>query len=407
MSKQKSQVLILYASTLGGILLGVISSIVNTRYVDPTVYGDVRYVQNILNFTSSLLLVGFFQSGSRLLAINRNHSTNRELKGCLILILAATVAVQVIACSVCAMAHLEKNDIDTLFWISLPVCASPLLLNYINMTAQGDNQIIRLSIARLLPSLIYVPSAYLIYSISGADATKMILLQWGISTIALCGVIISTRPLFSNLQNSWQELKKENKEYGFHLYIGSLVMVATNYIAGISLGAFNPDNVEVGFYTLALTITAPLATLPAIIGTTYFKEFANQPKIPAKVMRATLLLTIASCVIFILVIKPCVNFLYSDRYSSVGTYAMILSAGFSLHGFGDMINRYLGSHGKGKEIRNASIANGILKIIGFTVLVYFFNISGAILTIVACDMVYLGVLLYYYYKFTRHASIKC
>ena len=46
-------------------------------------------------------------------------------------------------------------------------------------------------------------------------------------------------------------------------------MVASNYLAGITLGVFNEDNTEVGFYTLALTVTTPLSTLPAIIGTTY------------------------------------------------------------------------------------------------------------------------------------------
>ena len=159
---------------------------------------------------------------------------------------------------------------------------------------------------------------------------------------------------------------------------------------------FNQNNTEVGFYTLALTVTSPLATLPAIIGTTYFKEFSRQAQIPKKVMRATLLLTLVSCVLFIILIKPVVGFLYPKQYSSVGLYAIILSVGYSMHGFGDMINRYLGSHGEGRSIRNASIANGIFKVFGFTVLVYFFNVYGALITIVACDAIYMCTLIYYY-----------
>ena len=178
-------------------------------------------------------------------------------------------------------------------------------------------------------------------------------------------------------------------------------MVATNYIAGISLGLFNDNNIEVGFYTLALTVTSPLATLPAIIGTTYFKEFATQSKIPDKVMKMTILVTTVTCICFIICIKPLVDFLYSERYASVGQYAIILSIGFCLHGFGDMINRYLGSQGQGKSIRNASIANGIFKIVGFTVLVYFFDIFGALITVILCDVIYLMVLLYYYFKFVK------
>ncbi len=74
-------------------------------------------------------------------------------------------------------------------------------------------------------------------------------------------------------------------------------MVASNYLAGITLGVFNEDNTEVGFYTLALTVTTPLSTLPAIIGTTYFKQFATQPCIPSKVLKIPfcLLSVLVSC----------------------------------------------------------------------------------------------------------------
>lgn len=45
-TKQTKQVVILYASTLSGVLLGVVASIINTRFLSPADYGDVRYVQN-------------------------------------------------------------------------------------------------------------------------------------------------------------------------------------------------------------------------------------------------------------------------------------------------------------------------------------------------------------------------
>lgn len=402
-TRQQKQVVLLYTTTLIGVLLGVISSIVNTHYVNPVVYGDVRYVQNILNFISSLLLLGYFQSGSRLLALAKDKNESAQIKGCMVVILLITSAVLMLSCLICGYLHIGKgNSLDYLFWISIPVCISPLLLNYVNTTAQGDNQISRISIARLMPALIYVPIAYLLYKYTGATSTKMILLQWGIATLVLICVIWSTHPKFSNLSNIWNRLCKENKEYGFQLYIGSIVMVATNYLAGISLGTFNADNSEVGFYTLALTITAPLQTLPSIIGTTYFKQFAKQNEIPQKVMNVTILLTIGSCVLFALCIKPLVLFLYSERYASVGLYAIILAAGFSIHGFGDMLNRFLGSHGKGTYIRNASIANGLFKVVGYTILVYYFNTMGALLTTVVCDIIYTCILLFYYEKFVTN-----
>lgn len=50
-------------------------------------------------------------------------------------------------------------------------------------------------------------------------------------------------------------------------------------------------------------------------------------------------------------IHPIVKFLYSDSYSQVGVYASWLAIGYCVHGVGDMLNRYLGSHGEGKFIK--------------------------------------------------------
>lgn len=399
----KKQIGILYVSTLAGVALGVLSSIVNTRFLPPAEYGDVRYVQNIVNFISVFLLLGYFLSGARLMALSNDENYIRRVKGSMLIVLIASCILLAAAMPVCYLLHLDKPAVGFLFLVSLPVCSYPILLNYIDQTTQGDNQIGRLSIARLLPYLIYVPTGFAVYSYFGATSTNMMLLQWGIYSMVYIAVIISTKPVFRNLKPVWKELQKENKDYGIQLYLGSLVMVASNYIAGISLGYFNHDNSEVGFYTLALTVTAPLAYLPTIVGTTYFKKFASQSFIPSKVVSATVLMTIVSCILFLLIIRPVVTFLYTDKYTVVGIYASYLSVGSCIHGLGDMYNRYLCSQGQGVSVRNASIINGVLKIIGFTVLVALFNTSGAIFTVLCCDTVYFICIYYYYKRFTKSA----
>ncbi len=402
-SKQNKQVALLYISTLGGTLLGVVSSIINTRFLDTTSYGDVRYIQNIITFIASLLLFGYFLSGSRLLALSKSENKSRRIRGCMVIILIITSVILLLSCLLMYFAHrYTKPGTAFLFIVSLPVCFYPLFSNYINTTAQGDNHIGRLSAGRLLPALVYIPISYFVYSTFGASSTRMILLQWGAYTVIYAAIIVSTHPTFRNLRPIFKELQQENKNYGFQLYIGSLFMVASGYLAGISLGLFNKDNSEVGFYTLALTITSPLAMLPGIIGTTYFKEFATEPKIPDKVLKFTLFLSVISCVLFILFIRPVVTLLYSERYVTTGVYASWMAIGYVIHGFGDMINRYLGSHGQGRSIRNSSILNGVFKVFGFTVLVYFWGSTGAIATNIICSTLYLLTLIHYYRKFIRN-----
>ena len=146
-TKQTKQVVILYASTLSGVLLGVVASIINTRFLSPADYGDVRYVQNIINFIASLLLFGYFLSGSRLLAISSGESESRRIRGCMIVILGGALVVLIAGILICTGLQFAqgKDHIAHLFLLSVPVCAYPLFLNYVNTTAMGDNHIKRRS----------------------------------------------------------------------------------------------------------------------------------------------------------------------------------------------------------------------------------------------------------------------
>lgn len=399
-SKSKKQVALLYTSSILGMFLGVTVSVLNTRFLSPVEYGDVRYVQNIINFISSLLLVGYFTSGCRLLAISDDERRKRNIRGVMCVILVITILIVMISMLFISLYFRikDKLDLSFLFLVAIPVCGNVLMLNYVNTTGQGDNHILRISIARLCPSLVYCGIAFLVFHLFGATSARMLLLYNGIASVVLFFVILSTRPSFSLLKDSFRVLNEENKAYGFNVYLGSLVAVSTQYVAGITLGAYCDNNANVGFYTLALSLSGPLAMLPGIIGTTHFKKFSRMERIEPKVLYASVGLTIVTLLLFLLFIRYVVGFLYDESYSSVSVYASMLAFGSSFHGFGDMFNRFLGSHGRGKEIRNSAIACGLTSIIGYLVLVYFFGIHGAIITRIAGSLVYLICMLFYYRK---------
>uniref|UniRef100_UPI0020C24B82 hypothetical protein n=1 Tax=Salmonella enterica TaxID=28901 RepID=UPI0020C24B82 len=81
-----------------------------------------------------------------------------------------------------------------------------------------------------------------------------------------------------------------------------------------------------------------------------------------------------------------VSFLYNESYSAVGIYASFIAIGTSFHGLGDMLNRFLGAHAKGKEIRNGALACGIMAVFGNVVFVYLWGIYGAIATRILSSM---------------------
>ncbi|MBQ3946483.1 MAG: hypothetical protein II670_12885 [Alphaproteobacteria bacterium] len=406
-TKTKKQVTVLYTSSMIGIVVGVLVSILNTRNLAPAEYGDVRYVNNLISFFSGLLLFGYFVSGSRLLALSKSEQETREIKGLLVTILGITNMILMLIMVICGLFHqfYLTKEFYYLFYLTIPVCGGvALLLNYVNTSSQGDNSIYTIACARLLPSLAYLAIASLIYFQFGATRERMLLLNNGIHFIVLAIIIYLNKPSFRNLRQTFKKLHEENKKYGLQVYYGSLAGVSVNYVAGLSLGLLNKDNANVAFYTLALTISMPLQMLPQIIGTTYYKQFASQSIIASKVLYYSILLAILTLISYILLIHPIVYFLYDKSYSIVATYATFLAIGFILHGFGDIFNRFMGAHGLGAYLRNGAFISGGIQIIGFTIGIYLWNINGAIVTRIVASVAYFATMLFYYKIYTKNEN---
>lgn len=407
LNKNNRQVANLFVASVLGMLFGIINSALNTHYLDPIPYGDVRYIQNIINFISSILLLGFFVSGSRLLALSKNEIRSRQIRGCMVIILILTIIV--LMCCMLFLAIFEAKDhpiLSKLFYVSIPVCSNVLLLNYINTTAQGDNHVERISFARILPPLGYLLIATPIFYLYGATPARMLILFNGSAVLILGSIIWSTRPYFKNFKFTFHQLLQENKKYGVHVYFGSIAGVSTSYIAGITLGMYCDNNANVGFYTLALTLAVPLSLLPSIIGTTYFKEFTLLNSINPKILRGSIIITIVSYLIFLIGIRVLVSIVYPPEYYVVANYASLIAIATSCHGFGDMLNRFLGAHGQGKQIRNSSYICGLVILLGSFLLVYFWGIAGAILTKILGSCSYLFMMIFYYRKFSRDCRIE-
>lgn len=401
-STQRKQIVILYGATIIGILLGVISSVINTRNLSPYDYGDVRYIQNLISFISSLLLLGYFTSGSRLLALSKDEECSRKIRGAIVTIMLLTIIILSLIMLILYVYSLiqGENNLTPLYLISVFTSGNVILLNYINTTSQGDNHIGRIALARLLPTFFYIVAAIFIYKIYYATPLLMLILYNGIAVLILGILIYSSKPCFKDIKSSLKMLNEENKKYGLQVYIGSLAGVSTTYIAGITLGNFCSNNSNVGFYTLALTIAMPLSMLPSTIGTAYFKRFANETKISNKIIFWSVFMTFLTYLIFIIIVDFIVRALYTASYYSVSTYASFLAIATSLHGLGDMFNRFLGAHGQGKQIRNGAIVCGTIVVIGNIILVYYWQIIGAIITKIIGSMAYMLMMTYYYIKFT-------
>lgn len=389
-------------------LLGLGVSVLNTRLLGPQQFGDLRFLQSLFTVSATILTFGVFISGSTLLAQKKNEMIKRELLGNLILF-ALFISI-VLAIGLYSFSFFQ----DSIFHNNLGVVIrtlSPLVMVYpfklcIEKSLVGDNRVYMLSILNTVPSAIYLIGAFSVNYISPLSVTSSLVIQLAAlgALVSLCILIL--KPTFINAKRNLLSIWTQNMIYGYHVYIGVLTGVGTNHLAGLLI-AYYVDNTNVGFYSLAITVTMPLAMVADAVGTTYFKHFTNLPAIPRRLTLVTILLSVSSLIVFLLIVDRVVIFAFSEKYSASIPIAYIVSLGSVAHGFGDYFNRFLGSHGKGKAMRNGSIVVGISNVLGFMILVRYFGVLGAAVANTFSSFVYLAVRYYPYHKSTRDINALC
>ena len=119
---------------------------------------------------------------------------------------------------------------------------------------------------------------------------------------------------------------------------------------------------------------------------------------PSKPTKVTVALSIISLIAFLLVIGKVFILFYSKAYSNVINLTYVTAFAFTLWGIADYVNRFMGAHGFGKEMRNAAFIIGISNLLGFTFLVFLFGVMGAALTKLLASLIYLLSMVYYYFK---------
>ena len=204
-------------------------------------------------------------------------------------------------------------------------------------------------------------------------------------------------PSFNNLKDRIKEIIHYNKEYGFNVYLGSLFAVGFSQLTGVLISYFASDNSGVGFYSLAVTIAGPLAFIPNVIATTHYKDFSTSSKVSKRLLNITLAISLVALLGAVVLVGPFVRIFYGSEFAPVIKLTYIVSFGILLNGLGDFFNRFLGSHGKGKALRNSAFIVGISVMMFNVILIPMFGEYGAALTTFISGLIYF-VCMYIYYR---------
>jgi O-antigen/teichoic acid export membrane protein len=394
--------LVLYGSSIIGIVLGFAISVFNTKVLGKEAFGDFKFVETVFRFLASLVSIGVFTSITRMLATSKNEIYKQNLIGFFVLALVTVSSVGIILLVI--FSYLEpiwfSNSLGYIFRKYAFLIFAILGNIALGEILKGLNKIYTLSFLSSIPAVIYLIAGYTFNLKNLLYLEDILLLYYGIQLVFLIVIIFQLKPTFNIDKSLIRNVIHENNTNGKPIYYGSLAGVATAHIVGFSISFFI-DNTQVGFYTLAITICSPLLIVPSVLGTTFFKKFASVTYIPKQIFVLSVIATLVAFVVFYLFIDKIFLLFYSEEFKPAVSISKILILGFLLHGLGDLINRFLGAQGQGKLLRNAAFIVGIFNILGYSILVYYFGVRGAIITKILASGAYLFMMFYYYKKFTN------
>ena len=402
--KSLKQIISLLSVNIIGIPLAILTNILVTSYLGPELFGDYKLICGIFNLAALLVTLGFFQAGNRAIVLAKDNQRIREFYGAILIILFVLFCLMSVALLLFAYLdpNLAEKGLTKLFAVVIPLGLIPLWNQLYETILPADNKIGYLSKIRLYPKLINLLAAGLLYYLAQRlpwNRLIAILLVYNLSQlITFIHVASELKPTLRNFKVRIKEVFTYNKKFGFNVYIGALFAVGLGYLTEILISYFGANNVDVGYYSLSITLTQPLTFIPATIATTHYKSFASASSISRKLVLTTLLLSGLSVIALWVLIPPFIRCFYGSEFLPVIGINFFVCIGVFLHGIGDFINRFIQAKGKGAMLRNASIVVGLATLLSNIVLIPSYGAYGAAFSKIINGIVYIAIIYYFYRK---------
>jgi O-antigen/teichoic acid export membrane protein len=404
------QVIGLFSVNVVAIPIGIVTSIVITRYLGAQGYGDFRFIYSIFSIAVIIFSFGFFQAGNRALVLNTDKQKAKEYYGAELVITGGIFVVMSFFLILYALLdnNIQEKQLDEFLLYLIPFGWVFLVLRYFETLFQADNRIKMLSQIRLYPTVGFLATATFIYFIFMDKQMNKLAIIWifnlATQVIVYLFILFKLQVSFKNIRIRLFEIWNFNKSYGFNVYLGSVFAIGFSSLTELLISYFGIDNSGVGLYSLALTFTMPLSLIPNTIATTHYKDFSEANRVPRKLLLITAGLSIIALLGIWLLVGPFIKIFYGNEFENVIALNFIMSFGVTAHGFADFFNRYLGANGQGMAMRNSAFFVGASILIFSLILIPKYGEYGAAYTKLISGFVYLCIIILYYLKFIKNAK---
>jgi O-antigen/teichoic acid export membrane protein len=392
---------VLTASQGLGMFLSFALTVLMTRGLDVASYGAFRYATTFLAMGVTVLHFGWPYSAARLLALERQHSSQEEIVGtCAIAVMVSTVVGTVATMAVFFVVQALGYHLPTALIYVAPFFYVTLGQYMITSICQGLNRISLLSSQQILPYLLILPAtAVQLFLFRKYSYQAALITYLAAFTIVIAVGFRGLGFKFSQGRKWFGLMTTENRRTGFPIYIGGLFGVASAQIVAMWVAEF-VSLTRYGQYALALAVSAPVSVLVSSVGTVTFRSGLSSKSLSAKVLSASLGFSVLLAAAFFAATEILLVRAFGDQYGPSVQMAQVMGFGGLMIGWGDIFQRFLGAHGQGKVLGSAAVLTGSIGILSAAFLVPRWNAYGAIASSILAAATYFGSMLLLYLRHT-------
>jgi O-antigen/teichoic acid export membrane protein len=190
-----------------------------------------------------------------------------------------------------------------------------------------------------------------------------------------------------------------------NLYFARITGIASSRADQLVIAYFLADAAPLGIYAIVQKFANPINMLGRSVALTRFRAFAQLTRVPARLTRWNAALLTSAALGLIIIGPMVINFLFPKYSTGVGLLVPFALANLFV-GLFQPYNIFLASHGRGAEVRNIAAAVAISSLLGLSMAVPRYGISGAAWTAAAVMALDYVLHLYYYQKFKRTLSLQ-
>lgn len=394
----------LATATYGAAGMALLTSVVLTRAMSPEEFGSYRYVMAVIGFMAIVANLGLPYSAARLLTQLGPKDQPRTIAASLQLLLAAlsVVALLLLGFAVSTRAVL---DVSPLLVLAAALLWTTALQRHFMYMLRGLGRPREIAIQTISPPMILL-------LLSGALALSVTEVPLG-ATLTATGFAYLLTHLWTTtrmcvwgerrLSGERAELIRVQRGTGFPIYKGALISVGVAELIVVLGGAHIGDR-DFGAFSLALSLAAPVATLPTVAGMVQFRRFGTQGHMPRRLLWSAtyysgLLGFFGVCAGWI--VFPLV---FPSDFEDARLMFPLLAVGFLFHGLGDYLNQFLQAQGDGLRIKRAAYAIGLVNVLVGVGTIPFLGAWALVATKVAGSTSYAAFMLVLTKRRNREAS---